>query len=108
MIEMKRLLGIWLLVIVVACNSNVKQKPTTVPKDAIWKGGVDGGCWILFGLITNSSIEATIFDESGEVWDRGIFKKHGNCQIPKEVLPEKIEGFDGKSLITSENCSFKK
>ena len=105
---MKRLLSILILVTVLACNSNEREKPATVPKNAIWKGGVDGGCWILFGKISENTIEATIFDENGDVWDKGIFKKYGNCKISKDILKDKIDGFDGESLVTNEKCSFKK
>lgn len=105
---MKIALSILILLAVSACKPDQREKPKTVPDGAIWKGGADGGCWILFGSITNSSIEATIFDENGELWDKGIFKKYGNCQIPKEAFVEKIAGFDGESLITSEYCSFKR
>lgn len=105
---MKRLFSILVLVTAFSCSPDKKEKPSNVPQDAIWKGGVDGGCWILFDKVSENIIEATIFYENGEVWDKGVFKKYGNCQISKEILIKKIQGFDGEILTTNERCSFKK
>ncbi len=105
---MKRLLSIFMLVTLFSCNSDKREKPSNIPKGAIWKGGVDGGCWILFSKISENAIEATIFYENGEIWEKGIFKKQGDCQISKDILIKKIDGFDGERLNTNERCSFKK
>ena len=105
---MRQLFSILLLVTAFSCNSDKGEKPSSVPKDAIWKGGDDGGCWVLFSKVSENAIEATIFYENGEVWEKGIFKKQGNCQISKDILTKEIEGFDGESLITNKRCSFKK
>lgn len=105
---MKRLFNILVLVTVFSCNTDKREKPSNIPKDAVWKGGVDGGCWVLFDKVSENIIEATIFYENGEVWEKGVFKKSGNCQISKETLINKIQGFDGESLTTNESCFFKK
>lgn len=105
---MKWLLNILVLVTAFSCNSDKREKPSNVPSEAVWKGGDDGGCWILFNKVSENTIEATIFFENGEVWEKGAFKKFGSCQFSKEVLIKKIQGFDGESLITNERCSFKK
>ncbi len=105
---MRQLFSILLLVTAFSCNSDNREKPSNIPREAIWKGGVDGGCWVLFNKVSENTIEATIFYENGEVWEKGIFKKQGNCQISKDILVKKIKGFDGESLLTNELCSFKK
>lgn len=105
---MQKLFSALIFITILACSSQERGKPSDVPKEAIWKGGVDGGCWILFSKVSENNIEATIFYENGEVWVKGTFKKQGNCQISKDILVKKIEGFDGESLITNERCLFKK
>lgn len=105
---MKRLFSLFIIATIWACNSNERVKPAKISKDAIWKGGDDGGCWVLFGKVSENTIEATIFYENGDIWVKGIFKKQGNCQIPAHILTEKIQGFDGVNLITIEKCTFKR
>ncbi len=105
---MKWLFNISIFVIVFSCNADKPEKPFNVPKNAVWKGGVDGGCWVLFDKVSENIVEATIFYENGKIWQKGVFKKSGNCQISKEILIDKIKGFDGESLLTNESCLFKK
>jgi hypothetical protein len=106
---MKRIFKILILATVLACNSNEKEKPTTVPQNAIWKGGVDGGCWILFKSVTIEKLNLVIFYEDGGVWEQGIYKKVGNCDIPENEIMSSIIGFNGQELIFKQNsCSFKK
>jgi hypothetical protein len=71
---MKRLFSLFIIATIWACNSNERVKPATISKDAIWKGGDDGGCWVLFGKVSENTIEATIFYENGDIWVKGIFK----------------------------------
>lgn len=105
---MKKLFYVLVYITVVSCSADKRERPSNIPKSAIWKGGVDGGCWIEFKSVTTTSIEAVIFDENGDVWEKGIFKKNGNCKIAEDAIIEKIEGFDGERLFTNEYCSFKK
>ena len=105
---MKIVLSILIWMFVIACKQDREQRLKNDPNNAIWIGGADGGCWIQYGVITDSSIEATIFHENGEVWEKGILKKQGNCKISKETLGKTITGFDGENLLTSERCSFRK
>ena len=105
---MKQILSILIFLIVFSCAPEEREKPSNVPKDAIWKGGADGGCWILFEKVTENSIEATIYFENGEVRDKGVYKKEGNCKIDKTKIIEEITSFDGINLNTSKNCHFEK
>ncbi len=105
---MKQILSILIFLIVFSCTPEEREKPSNVPKDAIWKGGADGGCWILFKTVKDNSVEAIIYFEHGEVWDKGVFKKVGNCNIEKTNIIEEIGGFNGESLFTNTTCYFEK
>ena len=95
-----------MLVSVLACNSEEKEKPIDIPSGAIWKGGVDGGCWILF---TADKLDLVIFYQDGGEWDRGIYKKVGNCVIPVNEIMNSITGFNGQELIFKNNsCDYQK
>lgn len=91
-----------------SCRETERQRPVNVPKTAIWKGGVDGGAWVEFVSVTSTAINANIYYENGEIWEQGIFKKNGNCDIAESKIVEEIAGFDGSSLFTYKHCSFDK
>jgi hypothetical protein len=41
------------------------NKPTGVPPDAVWAGGMDGGGWVLCSAPSAEYNECTIYDEEG-------------------------------------------
>lgn len=106
---MKRLFSILILVTVLSCNSDKRDKPSDVPKDAIWKGGVDGGCWILFKSITSDKLDVVIFYEDGGEWERGLYEKAGNCDVPVNEIINSVVGFNGQELVFKDNsCNYQK
>lgn len=107
---MKGFVGLILIVMIfLACDvQEKKERPIQVPKDALWKGGVDGGCWILFSSVTDTIVEATIFHGNGELWEKGRFKKASKCELNRTEIVNEISAFDGTRLITGQGCSFKK
>lgn len=104
---MRKLFSIFILVIIFSCNSNERKKPDNVPQKAIWKGGVDGGCWVLFESVTDDTIEAIIFYQDGQFWKKGLFRKIGDCNFETVNIINEISGFDGESLTTEKGCVFK-
>lgn len=35
----------------------------------------DGGVWVEFVSVTSTTINANIFSENGQIWERGLFKR---------------------------------
>jgi hypothetical protein len=106
---MKRLFNILILVTAFSCNNEEQTRPSSVPKDAIWKGGADGGCWILFNSITSNTLNLVIYYQDGGIWEQGIYKKIGNCDIPVNEVENSIVGFNGQELIFKDNsCDYQK
>jgi len=91
-----------------SCSKAEKHKHSSIPSKAIWIGGVDGGCWVAFTSLTDNSFKATIFYEDGKIWEKGLFKKKGNCNVNRYNIIEKIIAFDGVDFATYENCFFSK
>ncbi|MGG7663908.1 hypothetical protein [Dyadobacter sp. BHUBP1] len=88
------------------CSETGRSRPITVPETAVWKGGPDGGVWVEFVSVTSTTINANIFSENGQIWERGLFKKKGSCDIAKSEVEDAIVGFDGNRLLTYKHCSF--
>lgn len=104
---MKKIFILFLIITFFSCDSNERKRPDNLPKTAIWKGGVDGGCWIVFHSLSEKKIDAIVFYENGELWERGTFIKDNNCKT-QNITTENIDGFDGEKLITNSGCVFKK
>ncbi|NOY84567.1 MAG: hypothetical protein GXO96_07075 [Nitrospirae bacterium] len=74
------------LLFLVACTSNnaTPPRPKSVPNDAMWIGGVDGGAWIL--LKKNQSDPEYIYraevygDQAGNQWYIGRLEVIPNSQ----------------------------
>lgn len=105
---MKWFVRLILMILISSCRDAERLRPVNVPQSAIWKGGVDGGVWVEFVSVNATTINANIFFENGGIWERGIFKKNGNCDIAESEIVEEIIGFDGNSLLTYKHCSFDK
>lgn len=91
------------------------ERAASIPKEAIWKGGVDGGYWFLFKSYKKESVDVVIYYEDGDIAEKGTFKKVGNCDIASDKIIESISFFDGGVIHTNQtdvstglNCSFKK
>ena len=108
LILMKNLLSVLAFLLLIGCGGIQRDKQARVPKQAIWKGGVDGGCWIVFNSVSATDVDATIFHENGEDWDKGIFINIEKCRVDSSRIIESIMGFDGQSIITNTGCSFRK
>lgn len=98
-----------ILVLLTACDSNERKRPTTIPQSAVWKGGADGGCWILFKSISSEKLDLIIFYENGGVWEEGIYQKEGSCNVQADELANTIIGFNGQELVFKNNsCKYER
>lgn len=88
-------------------KSNNHSKPKKIPKNAIWKGGVDGGCWFILNKVTQNNLFATIYHENGEIWQKGSFMKIGKCKADSVEILSNITSFDGINILTYEKCHYK-
>ena len=97
-----------LVVWISGCGETERSRPVNVPETAVWKGGIDGGVWVEFVSVTSTIVNANIFSENDQIWERGLFKKKGNCDLSESEIIDSIIGFDGSRLLTDKHCSFDK
>lgn len=80
------------------------KKPVSIPENAFWVGGVDGGNWYLVHSIHDHRNTAiiSVYDEIGDL----IIKKKFDviCRVDRPAiwiknLEQQINGFDGKKIM---------
>lgn len=97
-------IAIFIPVIMFGCYGEYKpDKPTTVPENAIWVGGLDGGVWLKIDkVISSNTIKAEIYFESGRKRASGIFKSDDcfpdDIQLSVDLLYEWANFSDGVSI----------
>lgn len=107
-------LGITLLIglaiyflMITSDNATAPERHSSIPNEAIWYGGSDGGSWVIVneGDSTNT-FKIKVYNESnGSLWTDGVFTISENCSntiLSVEDVRRSINGFDGKNLILSE------
>jgi hypothetical protein len=73
------------------------QRPDSVPKDAFWSGGPDGGSWFRCDSfqIDSGLYWLSIYNEGdGQIWEKGPFVLKGK-PISPDSLGRVIAGYDG-------------
>jgi len=95
--------AVWL-----ACESEVLRdppRPSNVPADALWVGGLDGGVFVRVTKPAGAAAEryaAEIYGESGDVVYRGAMRMRPPGAAALEVSSrEAYEGWDGEVLYLS-------
>jgi hypothetical protein len=98
-------------VLLLGCDSHVEAPPrlSSIPSEAVWVGGVDGGAWI-WCEEANALNFCTVYNEStGEVWRRGHFVVEGSDQgaATQELHYDYFDGehiglADGRVLVPAE------
>ena len=98
------------LMLMMGCSAvHAPERPTDVPRTAVWAGGADGGAWIRCDPIAKepyTEYECTMYHESGGVWASGRFitserGEHG-YEFPAAVVvpqpPKRYESYDGRRI----------
>ncbi|TDO28692.1 hypothetical protein [Sediminibacterium goheungense] len=85
-------------------NSNDRQVPKNVNRNARWIGGKDGGYWFeIVSSVSDSSFRIKIYnDPNGDLETDEIFYISSTCivkQIDSTNLLLLINGYDGKRII---------
>jgi len=67
--------AICLLLLTMSCSSTITPppRPASVPADAEWAGGGDGGSWILCKHTTGPAYDCSIYNDSGDLEAQGQF-----------------------------------
>jgi hypothetical protein len=94
------LLLITLLMGMVACRKvEPPARPASVPAEAVWAGGADGGSWILCSVDAENNVNrCTIYnDNSGEIELQGDFTLRGESRAAR-VEELSYVGFDGSVI----------
>jgi hypothetical protein len=76
---------------------NAPPRPSSVPQDAVWSEGADGGNWFKCDSAkADSGIYwmSVYFESDGRVWVQGSFSLEGSW-IPTDSLEQRISYFDG-------------
>lgn len=77
-------------------------KPAKVPKEAVWAGGVDGGCFLLLQSEFSDTSHFTIYNDfTGDTWYDGFFycNKNDFEHISKMDWRELVECYNGLYLF---------
>ena len=85
-------------------TAHIPSRPETVPTNAIWIGGIDGGVFIEISSTTDPKIyNATIYgDYDGSILYSGELKHNGETPFdPGDT--SSYSGWDGHSLILRSN-----
>jgi hypothetical protein len=92
----------------VACTYQYEppKRPGSVPAEAVWAGGADGGAWILCKEDRSKNLCSIYNESSGDLWVRGYFVLEGKTQgVPNTELRydffdgERIGLYDGRVLV---------
>ena len=106
---MKKVFYFLMLVGILGCyRQSTPEKPDTVPDEAKWVGGLDGGVWLQINeVISNNSILANVYFESGNERDKGLFVAEDcfpdDILITKKFLYESANSYDGVRLSFKHN-----
>jgi len=89
---------------------NPPDKLQSIPSEAVWVGGIDGGAWYLCKKISSYKADCIIYnDNTGEVWESGIFStKNGSLEEIDFLNSKSYREFNGDRLLLSNGAILKK
>lgn len=103
----------WILALSVACGSRAGEppRPASVPAEAFWVGGADGGVFVTLSRAANDpphTVRARIFYPHGEMWFAG--RLAGRPGDPPVDLAQRSQftGWDGESLHLRDGRALKR
>jgi hypothetical protein len=102
------IIGLIFVIVVYQCfnaytiSSDQPHKPSNLPQDAFWSGGMDGGAWY---VVTPEQTQPDvwnikIYTDDGRPWVRGNFWWKAPT---KHKLPLPISSFDGHVIHLEDN-----
>ena len=107
------LVGCLTAIIAMSCGVNPPRRPSTVPSEATWAGGPDGGAWILCVAVVgvNDRQTCTVYYDSTSdgVWAHGdyVLRRSKWDPIAKQAKYQRIDtpsilpryqDFDGRKI----------
>lgn len=89
------------------CNRQITkspERPKSVPRSALFVGGVDGGNWYLIKkILLDTNFEIEIYSHSsGELEIDTTFKLNADCpmkSMDSVTLAKSINGYDGEKIL---------
>ena len=99
------------LVTSLGCAGSGHARPTGVPEDAVWAGGIDGGNWIACDIVGPVNRCAVYHDYTGEIRLSGDFQLEGQSRAARrdelvflyaDVLLKSIHLEDGKLVLVDQ------
>lgn len=93
----------------------IPDRLSSIPIDATWVGGEDGGSWFLVQSIIGKDVCMEIYDDrTGELLTNGCFTISCDIVLTKKQLIQEIIAYDGEKVIISietedgQNCTLLK
>lgn len=86
------------------------NRPKSVPADAVWVGGPDGGVWIVLKRSDRDPpgrYQAKIYYPSGDREYQGPLVLKPASPEPPAIDPAELEGWDGDEVLLSNGRSLK-
>jgi hypothetical protein len=78
------------------------ERPSSVPAEAVWAGGADGGSWIGCTLAeAKGTYRCSIYSEKGTLLKEGFFALSGEAAAYVEDPKNSINAYDGKHILLS-------
>jgi uncharacterized protein len=82
-------------------ENNIPKRPSSVPIDAFWVGGIDGGNWIIIEKLYDKDHKAKIkiFDDyNGKLIMDNIFQLNCDSELDLKELKNEITNINGKQI----------
>lgn len=78
------------------------ERPSSVPVEAVWTGGAEGGSWIRCSLAeAKGTYRCSIYSETGTLLDEGLFALSRESFVSLEDLISSLNAYDGKHILLS-------
>ena len=93
-----------LLISLISCQyGKSESKPDSVPENAVYIGGKDGGVWVyLKQMISKNQFKIAIYTQNGDFFIQDVFSFDCNCfqeYLSGKELFNTINAFDGQNFI---------
>jgi hypothetical protein len=98
---------------VLSCQPYCPTRPPSVPSEAVWAGGPDGGAWIVCKWRTKEPLleyDCQVFSETGSLWSNGTYLMATEHGIPLTGLGKggsisSFQFYDGRIISISSRRS---